>query len=211
MNFIIAGVGGQGNVLASEILATAGLKAGYYVSVGETYGASQRGGAVMSHVRFVRDRQPGPLIPRGEAEFVLGLEPVEALRVVRMYGGPQTRVLTNLRPNYPLSVLMGESPYPDMDNLTAALREASAELVFVDATGLARQAGEAMAQNVVLVGAAGGLGWAGFPPEIFRETIEDIFSGPRLELNLKAFCLGFRAGREMVSAAAPQPGDGKTA
>lgn len=199
VNFILAGVGGQGNILASEILATSGLKTGHFVSVGETYGASQRGGAVMSHIRFARDYQLGPLIPRGEADFIVGLEPVEALRVVRIYGGQRAKILTNTRPNYPLGVLMGETQYPETTALAGALKEASTQLIFLDATALARKAGEAMAGSVVLVGAISGLGWVGFPPETFRETLEEIFSGPRLTLNLEAFRLGFEAGREQAA------------
>ncbi len=202
VNFIIAGVGGQGNVLASEILATAGLKTGHFVSVGETYGASQRGGAVMSHVRFSRSYQLGPLIPRGEADFIVGLEPVEALRVARIYGGPRTKILTNTRPNYPLGVLMGETRYPETAALTAALKDTSTQLISLDATVLARQAGEAMAGNVVLIGAVAGLGWVGFPPEAFGQTLEEIFSGPRLALNLEAFRLGFEAGKAQAAGRA---------
>ena len=89
LNLIITGVGGQGNVLASQIVASAGIKEGLYVTVGETYGASQRGGAVMSHVRFSARAQCSPLISEGQADIVVGLEPVEALRVmagVRMVG-----------------------------------------------------------------------------------------------------------------------------
>ena len=81
-NLIITGVGGQGNVLSSQLLGQALVGKGYFVTIGETYGASQRGGSVMSHIRLSTLKQLSPLIPRGKADVVLGLEPVEALRVL---------------------------------------------------------------------------------------------------------------------------------
>jgi len=85
-NLIITGVGGQGNVLASQILGRVLLKNGYSVTVGETYGLSQRGGAVLSHIRVSRTMTLGPLIPMGMAHAVVALEPAEALRVLPDYG-----------------------------------------------------------------------------------------------------------------------------
>src|SRR5665811_1291684 len=82
VDIIIAGVGGQGNVLASQIYAAAAVEAGLKVAVGETYGAAQRGGSVVSHLRISEDCKYGPLIPRGRAEAIVGLEPLEALRAV---------------------------------------------------------------------------------------------------------------------------------
>jgi indolepyruvate ferredoxin oxidoreductase, beta subunit len=114
LNIIICGVGGQGNILASQVLATAGIKQGLKVSIGETYGASQRGGSVMSHIRFAQSFHPGPLIPKGEADLIVGFEPLETLRVLIDYGKDDTKVISNSRPNYPLSVLSGEAKYPDL-------------------------------------------------------------------------------------------------
>ena len=78
-NLIITGVGGQGNVLSSQLIGQALVGKGYFVTIGETYGASQRGGSVMSHIRISSQKQLSPLIPRGKADIVVGLEPVEAL------------------------------------------------------------------------------------------------------------------------------------
>ena len=109
LDLIIAGVGGQGNVVASEILAMALSRHGYRVSVGETFGASQRGGSVMSHVRASRDLTPGPLIPKGLVDVVVGFEPLETVRILTEYGRDSTRVVVNPRPVYPLAVQAGEA------------------------------------------------------------------------------------------------------
>ena len=85
LNIVICGVGGQGNILASELLGSALVDKGYFVSVGETYGASQRGGSVMSHVRVSLTTEYGVLIPRGQADIIVGFEPIETLRVARIW------------------------------------------------------------------------------------------------------------------------------
>src|SRR5512135_3720057 len=103
-NLIITGVGGQGNVLSSQLIGQALVGKGFFVTIGETYGASQRGGSVMSHIRLSSRKQLSPLISRGQADVVLGLEPVEALRVLTVYGNRKTVVLTNTRPIYPVDV-----------------------------------------------------------------------------------------------------------
>jgi indolepyruvate ferredoxin oxidoreductase beta subunit len=86
LNLIITGVGGQGNVMISLIIANAFVRDGYFVTVGETYGASQRGGPVMSHMRISRETQYSPFIPDGCADIILGMEPVETLRMLGRYG-----------------------------------------------------------------------------------------------------------------------------
>ena len=88
-NIIIAGVGGQGNVLASQILGWIFVSKGYVVTIGETYGASQRGGAVMSHLRISETDQFSPIIPEGKCHLLVSLEPVEALRILEHYGNPE--------------------------------------------------------------------------------------------------------------------------
>ena len=85
LNVVIAGVGGQGNIVISELIGIGLVRRGYFVTVGETFGASQRGGAVMSHLRISTETRYGPLIPLGGADIVMGMEPVEALRVLREY------------------------------------------------------------------------------------------------------------------------------
>ena len=92
LNIIITGVGGQGNVLLSQLVGRVLVRAGFHVTIGETYGASQRGGAVMSHLRVSRKMQYGPLIGEGHADVIVGLEPLETLRVIAQYGNPGVAV-----------------------------------------------------------------------------------------------------------------------
>lgn len=193
LNVIITGVGGQGNVLASQVLAAAAAEAGYRVSVGETFGASQRGGSVMSHVRISRDKTYGPLIPRGHAHLVLGFEPLETLRILMDYSNPDTVAVMNDRPNYPIGCLLGEEKYPDPALLVEAVKKLAARSYVLPATELAKEAGNPMAANMVMTGALSGSGLMPFGEEYCIKTISLLFSGPVLDVNLKAFEKGFRA------------------
>lgn len=194
-------MGGQGNVVASEILATAFSRQGYRASVGETFGASQRGGSVMSHIRATRGGSPGPLIPKGLADIVVGLEPLEALRVLADYGRETTRALVNPRPVYPLGVQIGEATYPDPSELLGAIRHLAAETLVVEATELARQAGDFRAQNIAMVGALVGSGWLSIEPKAVEEILAERFADLFLRLNREAFRLGVEAVRASSPAA----------
>jgi len=196
LNVIIAGVGGQGNVVASEILATALARAGYRVSVGETFGASQRGGSVMSHVRAALDATPSPLIPKGLADVVLGFEPLETMRLLTEYGREATRVLVNPRPVYPLAVLQGQATYPEPSELLARLEGLAAEVLVVDATHLARQAGDVRAQNLAMVGGLVGSGWLPLDAATVERILTERFSDELLQLNGRAFHLGLDEVRQ---------------
>jgi len=191
LNIIICGVGGQGNILASQIVAAAGIKQGLKVSIGETYGASQRGGSVMSHIRFAQSFHPGPLIPKGEADLIVGFEPLETLRVLVDYGKDDTRVIFNTRPNYPISVLSGEAKYPELDFILKEIRELSQSAVMLEATELAKKAGNHLAQNIVMVGALAGSGWVDIPAELFSQVVGELFEDDaRRDLNVRAFDAG---------------------
>ena len=192
LNLIIAGVGGQGNILASQIVATAGIKEWLYVTVSETYGASQRGGPVMSHVRFSAKAQCGPLIPEGEADIIVGLEPIEALRIIADYGNPSTRVIVSPRPIYPISVLSGQAKYPPVEEVMQKLGEFVAEVRVVKAI----EEGETgLAANVVMVGALAGSGMVPIEMKNFEESIGEIMSHKDLDLNLRAFKKGVELAR----------------
>ncbi|HQB15003.1 MAG TPA: 2-oxoacid:acceptor oxidoreductase family protein, partial [Syntrophales bacterium] len=136
-NIIITGVGGQGNVLASRLLGGMLAEKGYLVTIGETFGASQRGGSVMSHLRVSRKAVSSPQIPRGRADVVVSLEPVEAVRVVAGYGNPDTVFLTNTHPIYPVGVIKGDLDYPPLEELKAAVRRLFLAAYFIDATARA--------------------------------------------------------------------------
>ncbi|HSR09908.1 MAG TPA: 2-oxoacid:acceptor oxidoreductase family protein, partial [Thermodesulfobacteriota bacterium] len=120
-NLIVTGVGGQGNVLASQLVGDSLVGKGLFVTIGETYGASQRGGSVMSHVRVSAKKQLSPLIPEGQADVILGLEPIEVLRVLGDYGHPDVVAVVNSRPIHPLDVTVGNARYPSREALQTFL------------------------------------------------------------------------------------------
>lgn len=196
LNIIITGVGGQGNVVASQIFASGAARDGWYVSVGETYGATQRGGAVMSHVRLSEEAQYGPLTPEGRAHIILGLEPVECLRTVGSFGNEKTKVIVNPRPVYPIDVLSGASKYPEVEQVLKAIRELVYSVTVVEATELAKKAGDPVMQNIVMIGCLAGSEFTPVKIETLKEVINMIFVEKRPVANLKAFELGVKAIRE---------------
>ncbi|MFO8057713.1 MAG: indolepyruvate oxidoreductase subunit beta [bacterium] len=198
LNLVITGVGGQGNILASQLTASSAIREGFYSSIGETYGASQRGGSVMSHVRFSREFQYGPLIPKGEADVILGFEPLETLRILVDYGHEGTHVIFNPRPNYPISVLSGQVAYPELDDLFNKIKDLAKSARIVEGTELAKELGTLVAQNVVMVGSLAASGLLEIPLERFKETITEVFESSRekIDFNMKAFELGVKGFNE---------------
>ena len=190
LNLIITGVGGQGNVLASQIVASAGINKGLYVTVGETYGASQRGGAVMSHVRFSSQAQCSPLISEGQADIVVGLEPVEALRVMVEFGNPRTRVIVSPRPIYPIWVLAGQAKYPPVEEIVGKLEELAEKVQVVSISGNGETP---VAVNVLMIGALAASGLLPVPVEAYEEAMRDILAPKDLETNLRTFRKGMQA------------------
>ncbi len=192
-NLIIAGVGGQGNILASAVIAQAALLEGIDATIGETYGVSQRGGSVMSHVRLTAGASPGPLIPRGEADILLGFEPLETFQVAMEFANPDTRILCNPRPVFPIGVLGGDHAYPPVETLLDLLKRHAGGLTIVQATDMAREAGEIRSMNLVMVGAVAGLNLLPLKLESFREALDRQFRGKALEVNREAFERGLGA------------------
>lgn len=191
LNIIICGVGGQGNILASELLASALVEQGFYTTVGETYGASQRGGSVMSHVRISCTRQYGALIPREKADIIIGFEPIETLRIARDFGNKKTRVIFDSRPNYPLGVLSGEAVYPDIEAIEKELRFRCGTVQIIEATGLAIDAGNPQAANITLMGALAALDEVPLVDTDYDIVLSSRFKGDVLELNRKVFKQGY--------------------
>jgi indolepyruvate ferredoxin oxidoreductase beta subunit len=193
LNLIITGVGGQGNVLISGLIGGALVKMGYFVTVGETYGVSQRGGTVMSHVRISSDYQYSPIIPDGRGDMVIGLEPLETLRVLGQYGNPLIDVLTNLRPIYPIDVLSGEKEYPPLDRLKRLINELSNKAWFIDASDKALELGTAAVTNMVMVGAFLATDLLPLSKDLFESELKEKMPDDKLELNLQALGIGFEA------------------
>lgn len=194
-NVIITGVGGQGNVMASRILANMLAHKGYYVTIGETFGASQRGGAVMSHVRVSTKSAWSPQIPSGKADVVVGLEPVEAVRVLKMYGNAEVKVLTNMRPIYPTGVIAGELDYPSLERLQELVKGLSRDAWFIHATEAALQLGNPIYSNIIMIGAMSAIGDLPLHFKDFEAVILETLPETKLEVNRKAFDMGMQLMR----------------
>ena len=194
-NIIITGVGGQGNVMASRVLGNMMVKDGYRVTIGETFGASQRGGSVMSHLRISKERSWSPQIPRGQADFIIALEPSEALRLLSVYGNPRVRILSNTRPIHSVAVIAGDATYPSMDEIRSSIHELSADAWFVAATDEAVKMGNPIYGNIIILGALAGTGAFPMDRESFKTVIAETFPADRFDANVRAYDLGM----EMVT------------
>jgi indolepyruvate ferredoxin oxidoreductase beta subunit len=194
-DIIIAGVGGQGVLLSGRIIALAALAAGYDVKQSEVHGMAQRGGSVVSHVRF-GERVFSPTITRGECVLLIGFEPVEALRNVHFLheGGS---VVCNARKISTLTVSSGAEDYPldaeEQINWHVRRSAGPGGALMIDGTALAVQAGDARTLNLVLLGAA--VKYLQFSPEQVEAAIKRTFTGKMSNLNIKAFRLGRAASR----------------
>ncbi len=195
LNLIICGVGGQGNILMSGLIGSALTKKGFYVGVGETFGAAQRGGAVFSSVRISPTKAYGPLIPEGKAHFILGLEPLETMRLLRKYGNPETMCIANTYPVPPVGVLSKKDEYPDYEELKQAIRSLCKSVWFVDGTEIALKLGAAIATNIVMVGALIGSEQLPLTKKEIEDQMWETFPSNRMELNLQALEMGFNAIR----------------
>ena len=194
-NVIITGVGGQGNVLASQILAQMMMNQCFKVTIGETLGVSQRGGSVMSHLRISRGRRLSPQIPEGGADLILTLEPAEGLRVLGPYGNPGTLMVANTKPVYPIGVLAGETEYPPVETITQKIKGLTAGLWTLDATRIGAEMGAPILANIALLGAAAGLNLLHCDRFAFQRVIREIMPDAKAEANLEAFDRGAREAK----------------
>lgn len=189
----IAGVGGQGVLLASSILGNAALKEGYELAMSEVHGMAQRGGSVLSTVRF-GDDVISPLEAEGQADLLLGFEPVETYRVLNLVN-KESYIVMNLQVTVPPKVSMGMEEYPDIGLLVDNIRSVTDRLITMNATELAIEVGKAVAANAVLIGAVAGI--ANFPlrTELLEETLLETVPSRFGEVNARAFRLGLEAVR----------------
>lgn len=187
-NLIIVGVGGQGTILASDIVGLAAVNSGLPVRASETHGMAQRGGSVINHVRL--DCEYGTLIPAGRADALLGLEPVEALRNIDFLS-PEGVVVVNTNPILPISSLSGSAAYPDVDLIIAELKRRCRQLVALDANDIAGRAGNILTANVVLIGALSV--FLSLDTGILESSIRSLVPPRTVEANLEAFRLGRKA------------------
>lgn len=185
-NIIIAGVGGQGILTASEILSKVAMEAGLDAKKSEVHGMSQRGGSVVSHVRF-GEKVYSPLVEKGACDIILSFEKSEALRWVHYLKKEGGKVVINDLEIIPTTVSLKLDSYPT--NIEEQIRDkAKAEVILVPATDLARQAGDARAANTVLLGVISN--FLPFEDKVWEKVISDNVKKETIEVNLKAFYLG---------------------
>ena len=183
-NIMIVGVGGQGTLLASKLLGRLLLDQGYDVKVSEVHGMSQRGGSVVTYVRY-GDKVYSPVIDKGEADFIVSFELLEAARWLEFLR-PDGRLITNTQQTNPMPVITGAAEYPQ--NLVDKMTAAGVQVDAMDALALAEEAGSSRAVNLVLMGRLSR--YFDLPEEVWQNAITNSVPEKFLELNRKAFHLG---------------------
>jgi len=192
LNLIICGVGGQGNILLSGMVGGAYIKKGCFATIGETFGAAQRGGAVFSSVRISKKREYGPLMPEGKAHLILGLEPIETLRMVQKYANPETVCISNVYPVVPASVSANRETYPDIDEIKSAVSSLCRKAWFLDATSIALDLKAPIAMNIVMAGALLGTEQLSLTVDDIKAELTESLPPDRLELNFEALARGMK-------------------
>lgn len=187
-NIMIVGVGGQGSLLASKLLGRLLVNEGYDVKVSEVHGMSQRGGSVVTYVRY-GEKVASPVIDAGEADYIVSFELLEAARWIK-YLSPEGQIITNTQQIEPMPVITGAAQYPE--ELALKIKSTGAKLDAFDALSLAEKAGSSKAVNIVLMGRLSK--YFLLPIETWQKAIEESVPAKFLELNLKAFELGRTAG-----------------
>ncbi len=181
---VLAGVGGQGNVLSAKVLAETALRMGYDVKTSEVHGMAQRGGSVICMVRW-GERVHSPLVPEGRAAFLLAFELLEGMRFLRYLSGEGTAIV-NLYRLDPLPVLRGDAEYPQ--EALQVIRACAARTLEMDARAMAAEAGNPRAAGSVLLGALSV--HLDFPQDAWREAIVSSVPSKAVEVNLRAFSAG---------------------
>ncbi|MDA8233643.1 MAG: indolepyruvate oxidoreductase subunit beta [Clostridia bacterium] len=186
VDFIIAGVGGQGTILASDILVEVGYNAGYDVKKSEVHGMSQRGGGVESQVRWGK-KVYSPLIEKGKADYLIGFEMLEAARWTE-YLNPSSVVYVNKHKMFPPTVTTGQAEYPSETAIEQELISRASRMEWVDAIGLAKELGNPALAGVIMLGRlSADLEVA---PELWLKVISELVPAKFVELNKKAFLTG---------------------
>ena len=186
MSFLLVGVGGQGTLLASNIVAEVGLRAGYQVKKSEVHGMAQRGGSVSSHVRWGREVH-SPLIGIGHADTLVAFERIEALRYLE-YLRPKGKVLVSDHAIIPVTVTTGSATYPTQQEILDTLHQVTSDVTFVPGVPIAEKLGNARAHNIVVLGALSS--WLEIEATIWKEVIAERVPPRHRELNLRAFLRG---------------------
>ena len=184
---VIVGVGGQGNLLMSRLLGEAAVSAGIPVVVSEIHGMAQRGGIVESAVLF--GNATSPIVSNGEADVLVGFEPLETLRALTKCN-KKTLVITNTHPMPPFTVSIGQGKYPPVDEVLKKIQTKVEKVIALNGFQLAKEAGNPLSLNMVMLGALIGSGSVPITPQAIKETISTSTKKAFLDSNLKAFNLG---------------------
>jgi indolepyruvate ferredoxin oxidoreductase beta subunit len=190
INFLIAGVGGQGTILASDIMAEVGMLAGYDVKKTDVLGLAIRGGSVISHIRW-GEKVDAPMSMRGKVDYLLAFEPIEALRQIELLNGGSTIVFNEYKIS-PVTVSSGLATYPADDVIEKALKDSAKNIYSINATNKAVEIGSVKTMNVILLGAL--TPFLDTNMEIWEKAIKKFVPEKFKEINLKAFHIG----REMM-------------
>ncbi|MBO8158465.1 indolepyruvate oxidoreductase subunit beta [Thermosyntropha sp.] len=185
-NILIVGVGGQGTLLTSRIIAQVAVQMGYDVKVSEVHGMAQRGGGVVSQVRY-GDKVYSPIIKKGDADFILGFEKIETARWLE-YLKPGGKVIVNDERIDPLPVMSGKTEYPD--DIIEKIRSFVPDAIKVNASDIALKLGDVRVANVVLVGVLSRV--MQLPEEQVKEAVRKIVPARAVDINLKAFEEGLK-------------------
>ena len=190
VDFLLAGVGGQGTLLASDIISEVGVRAGRDAKKADVHGMAQRGGAVTSHVRW-GERVASPLCERGKVDYFVGQEMLEALRWIE-YLKPDGIAIVSRQRIVPASTVFGEDVYPDVSRVNAVLAQATPHVHFVDAIGTAEKLGNTRVANIVLLGALSR--FLDVPADDWLHVILERVPAKYAEVNQRAF----EGGRDQV-------------
>jgi len=186
ISFLVAGVGGQGTLLASDILAEVGMEAGYDVKKSDVLGLAVRGGSVLSHVRW-GEKVASPVVRKGDMDYLLAFEPLEAMRGVEFLHSNST-IVVNTKEIPPASVSSGSASYPSKNQIEEILRNTAKAVHFVDAARVAQETGNLKVTNVVMLGAFSTL--LDVPPERWKDVILKRVPAKYVEMNKQAFYAG---------------------
>ncbi|MFP3999196.1 MAG: indolepyruvate oxidoreductase subunit beta [Desulfobacterales bacterium] len=194
-SLIVIGVAGQGNVMTSFLVCNALINQGYKVTFSQTYPAQQRGGSVINYIRISKDIQASPIVPEGRADVIVGMEPMETMRMLAQYGNPDVRTIVNPRAIQPMDTTGQGIKYPSVDKLIEDITALSAKTWVVPATEEARKLGNPIIANVILAGALAGAGVVPLDREVMEPVLRERFP-KAFDINMKAFDKGLElAGR----------------
>jgi len=193
-NIVLAGVGGQGTLLAAEVLGVAAVKDGLNVRVSEIHGMAQRGGAVTSNVR-IGESVLASTVMDGQADVLLGFEPLETLRNLK-YASERTLVIMSDERIPPTELAAKNKPYPSIKEIIEKIHRFTKNVVVIETRRLAEEAGNSLTQNIVLIGALAATGKLPTSEKGLREALKELIPAKHLDMNLRALKLGYECVRK---------------